>query len=263
MLLSEIVKILDEALKIEIAYEWDNVGLLVGDKEKNINKIMLALEITKETIDEAKKNSIDLIISHHPLIFKALKTITTDHEKSKYIIDAIKNDIAIYSSHTNFDMISDGLNDYVANLLELEDVKSLVYETSQEFGIGRIGKLRSEMNINEFSSYVIKKLNLSDIKVVRGSDESIKKVAVVNGSGIEYWKEAKALGCDIYVTGDVKYHEAQDIKETGMSIIDAGHYGTEKHFNVAMKNFLKDILSEDIEIYTSTSMEDPFLAIQA
>lgn len=263
MLLSEVVKILDEALKIEIAYEWDNVGLLVGNKEKNIKKIMLTLEITKETIDEAKKNSIDLIISHHPLIFKALKTITTDHEKSKYIIDAIKNDIAIYSSHTNFDMLSGGLNDYVADLLELEDTTALVYETSKEFGIGRIGKLKSEMDINRFSRYVIKKLNLSDIRVVIGSDKNIEKVAVVNGSGIEYWKEAKASGCDIYITGDVKYHEAQDIKETGMNIIDAGHYGTEKYFNVAMKNFLKDILSKDIEIYTSTSMEDPFLAIQA
>ncbi|MBP2026382.1 dinuclear metal center YbgI/SA1388 family protein [Acetoanaerobium pronyense] len=263
MLLSEIVKILDEALKIEIAYEWDNVGLLVGDKEKNIKKIMLTLEITKETIDEAKKNSIDLIISHHPLIFKALKTITTDHEKSKYIIDAIKNDIAIYSSHTNFDMLSGGLNDYVADLLELEDTTALVYETSQEFGIGRIGKLKTKMDINEFSKYVIKKLNLSDVKIVRGSDKNIEKVGVVNGAGIEYWKEAKALGCDIYITGDVKYHEAQDIKEAGMSIIDAGHFGTEKHFNVAMKNFLRNILSKDIEIYNSTSMEDPFLAIQA
>lgn len=263
MLLSEIVKILDKVLKVEIAYEWDNVGLLVGDKEKSIEKIMLTLEVTKETIDEAKKNSIDLIISHHPLIFKALKTITTDDEKSKCIIDAIKNDIAIYSSHTNFDMLKGGLNDYVADLLELEDTTALAYETSQDFGIGRIGKLKSRMNISEFSNFVIKKLNLSDIKLVIGMDKTIEKVAVVNGSGIEYWKEAKELGCDIFITGDVKYHEAQDIKEAGMNIIDAGHFGTEKHFNVVMKKILKNTLSKDIEIYTSTSMEDPFLVIQA
>lgn len=263
MLLSEIVNTLDEALKPEIAYEWDNVGLLVGDLNLNISKIMVVLELNKKTFEEAKEKSIDLIITHHPIIFKPLKKITSRDEKSEIIMDCIKNNIGIYTAHTNFDMIENGLNDYIANLLELQNQKILSYETSLEYGIGRVGSLNNDMTIEEFSNYVMEKLKLSDIRAVYGGGKIIKKVAVVNGSGIDYINNAKKSDFDVYITGDVKYHEAHDIKERGMNVIDAGHYGTEKHFNEAITNFLKDKLPSEIEFSKSNSMEDPFLVIKS
>lgn len=261
MVLKELVNELDRLLRVDLAYDWDNVGLMVGRHDKEIRRILLTLEVSPKVIEEALVHKADLILSHHPFLFRGITSITTADDKGAQIYLAIKNDLAIYSSHTNYDIIERGLNDAVAGLLELDEVQPLTEQDSEDRGIGRIGKLSRAMTIKEFADHVIKKLSLSDVKMVRGNDRPIRQVAVVTGAGVDYLPQAMKKGADVLLTGDVKYHQAQDALLAGHNIIDAGHYGTEIVFNSAIKAFLDKHFEDAFSYIESKELEDPFMLI--
>ena len=167
----------------------------------------------------------------------------------------------IYSGRTNFDIIEGGLNDYISNLLSLNNIKKLAYENSDIDAIGRYGELKEEMSVEEFIMFVKTKLNLSDLRIVDGGNTKIRKVGIVTGSGIEYASNAFEAGCDAYLTGDIKYHDAQDWLGRGMNIFDVGHYGSEIHFKENMLRILRDKLGEEVDFVVSDALKDPFRAV--
>lgn len=247
---------LDKILKVEMAYDWDNVGLLIGDMESEIKSITLSLELSEDVINDAVKNGSNLIITHHPLIFSPFKQITSNDIKQKLAMELIKNGIALYAAHTNFDRLKDGLNDYVIRLLEVENVEDFYLEDDGYY-IGKVASLKNEMQMADFVRFVSQKLQVNDIRLVSQQYKTISRVALVTGSGASYIEEANKVA-DLLITGDIKYHDAQDAYQRGDTALDAGHFGTEKFFPSAMEIVLNNSLDTDIPIYKSMGLSNPF-----
>ena len=257
VLLSEVIKEMESFAPISLKEDFDNVGLMVGDKNNQIKKVLLALDCTMDVIDEAKDKNIDLIITHHPLIFRKPSNITTDTLQGKKIMELIKNNISLYSSHTNLDSAYKGINYTIAKLIGLENSSLLsVNKNDNTAGIGRIGDLDKEYTLEEYVRKVMTVLNVKSARVVNGNSK-VKKVAVINGSGQDFIGKAISLGADTIITGDTTYHFASDYKEMGINIIDIGHFSSEwLPFLEVMKN-IKDKFS-DIEFIESEKSEDPY-----
>jgi len=252
----KIISIMEEIAPLDLCEEWDNSGFLIGNFDSEINKIMVVLDVNEEVIEEAIEKNVDLIISHHPFIFSPIYKIVDHDYKGKLIRKLIKNDINVYSAHTNLDRVDRGLNDYISNLLELEDVRPME--------IGRTGQLKDSISAKEFLLKLKKIFNINDLKFSGNIDKSVKTVGICSGSGSDYINLSKEQGCDIFITGDIKYHEAQKAEELAMIIVDIGHFETE---NIYMERLLNILISRcqeknyDVRIILSETCKSPFLFI--
>ncbi len=242
--LKDIIDIIEDKVPSSLKEEWDNVGLIIGDKETEIKKVILALDCTESVVSEAIDKKADLIITHHPLIFEGIKNIDFKTSLGNKIKLLIKNDINLVSLHTNFDKITGGTSDTVAKTLGLCDIKNL---TDDEFSLGKVGNINS-MSLEEFCLTVKDKLNLKSLKYIGDNKKTINKVAVVSGSGADFLFDAIKKGADCLVTSEVKHHIAIDAMENDIAVIDAGHFETE---NVAMKTFVHILKDLPIEIIMS------------
>ncbi len=221
-----VVKVLDELARLSLALAWDNVGLLAGREDKEVKVMLMALDFSAEVLEQAIRAKADLIVTHHPAIFKPLKTLTADNWKTELLLRAIEHGIAVYSAHTNLDLALGGVNDVLADCLGLKNVEDLEGEDSSVTGIGRIGLSEKPMDLYQFAAQVKKDLGLDHV-LIASAGKMVKKVAVCGGSGMDFVDAVIFSGADTFVTGDVKYHEAQDAVGKGLNIIDAGHQGTE------------------------------------
>ncbi len=240
-----------------LAEEWDNPGLLVGDPHQAVNKILICLDLSEEMIQEAIDIKAQMIVTHHPMIFKPVKSIRTDLPLGRKISSLIKNDIACFAAHTNLDSAEGGVNDVLAHKLGLVDIKPF----DEELSLGRIGQLQRDMSFKEFAFHVKKLLKADHIRLINAGDFLIKKVGICGGAGSEFIAKAKFLGADAFVTGDVKYHEAQAAIENKIHVVDAGHFATEFPIVHALAEKLKDDFKKlkiDVEIVEDTSSKDCF-----
>ena len=362
MKLKSLIKTIEAKYPTNLAYDWDNVGLLVGDIEEEISKVLVCLEANEAIVEEAINNNVNLIVTHHPFIFGKMKKITTSDFKGKLIHKLIKNNIAVYSMHTNFDIAFDGLNDYFMEVMgfenskvlditnreilykivvfvpkthemdvrkalgnsgaghignysnctfnadgvgtfmplqgtnpfigetnKIEEVQEVRIETivpqrilggvinsmlkahpyeevaydlyklenkGNEVGLGRVSKLETPISLKELSAKIKEKLNVDTLRVVGDLSTTINKVAVVTGSGADLAKKAQKSGADVLITGDIKYHEAQDAVDAGMCLIDCNHFESEDIFKDVMKRFLDQI--EELEVIKSEIDINPF-----
>ena len=365
--LAQVSSLINKLAPKGLAADWDNVGLQVGSYKQEVEKILVALDVNEEVMSEAIENDVDLILSHHPFIFSDLSAIKFDTAVGVLIQKAVKNDIAIYSAHTNYDIAPEGLNDFLADKLgvkdttplqvtEVQTLKKLVvfvpedalekvreglgeagagyigdysytsfyqsgtgsfkplagsnpyqgekeelnqvteyrletiveeeiltkvidrlkevhpYEEvaydiypvenrGTEFGLGRIGYLETEVNLSDYIELLKSELNLDRVEFVGNLTAEISKVALCSGSGADFIKTASAQGADLYITGDVKYHEAQLAEELDLNLIDAGHYGTEKIMRAGMTDYLAEKVTTDkldLEIIKSKINTNPF-----
>ena len=233
---SEILSYITEVAPIHWQESYDNSGLLVGDANALVDKVLLALDLTEKVIDEAIENSFHLVISHHPLIFKGLKNILVDDTTGRIITKAIKHDISIAAMHTNIDNSFYGVNRVLAEQLGLKDLQIL--RSSQlsaisdqqleiQVGSGMLGMLEAEISENDFLKFVKEKLNVGAIRHSEFLNKPIRKVAICGGSGAFLIDDAKRCGADVYVTADLKYHDFFDA-DNEILIVDAGHFETEQ-----------------------------------
>lgn len=365
MKLNDLIKKIENKYPLNLAYDWDNVGLLVGDFDSEIKKVLVSLEANEKVIEEAIEKKVDLIVTHHPFIFRKINKINTKDLKGRLIHKLIKNDIALYSMHTNFDIAFDGLNDYFMEVMgfenckildvtnsetlyklavyvpmtheiivrealgesgagyignysnctfnslgigtfrpednsnpfigeigKIEEVKEVKIETivprsllqktiakmikahpyeevaydvyklenkGKSVGLGRYATLGKEADLQSLCEKIKLKLNMNHIRVVGALNTKIKKVAVVTGAGSDMVGLAKSKNCDVIITGDVKYHEAQDALDMNMCIVDCGHFDAENIFKDVMKRFLDTI--ESVEIIRSEVNLNPFKII--
>lgn len=227
MKVKDILEIIDDFAPFSLAYEWDNVGLLCGSQNAEVTGICVCLDASKEAIKTAIENGCNLIITHHPFIYRKIGDIDYNSYFGQMLNMMIKNDISLISAHTNIDKAENGINQKLAKVLSLSDIKVLEEEKGyQNAGMGRYGKIEKEMSFEEFALFVKERLN-TPLRATGSLDKKIKTVAVGGGSCIEEADIAIEKGCDVFVTGDVKYHEALDNMRDGLCIIDAGHYATE------------------------------------
>ncbi|MGM0507948.1 MAG: Nif3-like dinuclear metal center hexameric protein [Fusobacteriota bacterium] len=251
VIVNDIIKKLEKKFPRYLKEDWDNVGLLVGENNLEIKKMQISLDLNKKVIQNAIDKKIDMIITHHPFIFKGIKTVTNQTRIGKNIIKLIKNNIAVYTLHTNLDSAKDGLNDYIVEKLGVKESESLIQnevdENSLYGGIGRIYNLETGMKITEYAKKIKKNLKIKNIRVIMDEDKKIKKIGLINGSGMSYVNNMKKAGVDLFITGDIKYHEAFDSLEAGLPLIDIGHYESEVFFSEIIKREISE--DEDIEIF--------------
>lgn len=240
----EIIKKIRNIAPEEICCSWDNVGVMVGNIKSEVKKVLIALDCTDSVIDEAIEENADMIITHHPFIFKPLKSLDYNLPISEKVAKLIKNDIIVYSAHTNLDIADFGTNYTLANLLELENTKGLIPMGENNF-MGRVGNLKEELTFGSLIKFVKDKLGAEKVAVNGDMDTKINKVGLCTGAGAdyEYMKTAKDMGCQAYITGDVGYHDAQTAEDIGICLIDATHYLTE----VIVVSTIYDILSEEFK----------------
>ena len=230
MTAEKIIQILEKKVPLYLAESWDNPGLVIGKRNKEIRKVLIALDVTDDVAKEAAEKKADMIITHHPMIFGSIKKINDDTSLGRRIMFLIENDINHYAMHTNLDTAFGGTNDVLAELIGLKDVEPLAVNTEQDGipnGLGRIGELEEESTLGEFSKLLKEKLKLDRIRIVGSESQKVKRVGLCTGSGIEFMNEAAAKNCDTYITADVKFHEAQKAVEQGINLIDATHYASE------------------------------------
>lgn len=237
MKLQKIIDILESIAPVQDAYEWDNVGLMIGLVDQEISKILISLDFDENAVNCAIEHGADLIITHHPAIFKPIKRIT-----DKNIIRTIKNDIAVYSAHTNLDVAVGGVNYVLADALE-------VYNCSQ-YGILRVGYIDS-MTFGEVIDKVKRSLDVSALRIVGSIDKPIRKVAVIGGAGGDFVSYACDLGCDLIITGECKYDQAQNAYNQGIALIAAGHFETENPVVHKLADTLRRRI--DVDIIEATS----------
>lgn len=361
--ISDIARYMEELAPVNIAEDYDNVGLLIGDRGSKVNRILVCLDVSSKVVDEAVEKNVDLIVSHHPVIFKGLKRINEDDTKGSIIYKLIKNNIGVYSAHTNLDVAFGGVNNYLSSLLGLTEISNLTgykseklykvvvfvpvdsvdpvrdsmsragagwignysdcsfmakgigtfvplegtnpyigtrgklekvdeyrletvvskdnlqkvveamkhahpYEevaydvypleiNGKEYGMGNVGVLDKPKTLEDFIALIKERLNIKTVRLIGSIDKEIKKVAVFCGSFDNKVAWAAKLQADVLVTGDVKYHDAMDMAEMGMCVIDAGHFNTERIIVPRLVQLLSNRFS-DMEVMGNDVEEDPF-----
>ncbi|KXG75896.1 Nif3-like dinuclear metal center hexameric protein [Thermotalea metallivorans] len=363
----KIINFIENFAPSPLAERWDNVGLQIGDRDKAIHRVMVCLEVTDAVIDEAVSKNIDMIITHHPLIFKPVKSIRWDDPIGRMIQRLIRQDIVLYCVHTNLDVADGGTNDAIALALNMEEIKPLTNTYKEKFfklavfvpeshveavreamcsagaghignyshctfqtlgigtfqplegsnpfigtrntleriseykletivshkmlhptiekmlkahpyeevaydvfalenevdarGMGRIGVLREPVKLSIFCEKIKSKLELQTIRIAGDANRFVRKIALCTGSGSEFIYDAYQAGCDCYITGDVKYHDAQYALQLGIAVIDAGHFETENFACKMIAQYLGEMARQqkyDIEIMESTAYINPF-----
>ncbi len=219
---NDIIQLLEEMAPPDLAEEWDNVGLMLGRRTRPVRRLLLALDMTQETVQQAISKKADVLITHHPAIFHKLGQVTDASWQQELLLQLAENGIAVYSAHTNLDCVANGVNSVLAKRLRLLDTDALDVSN----GLGRIGSVQQPQGLQEFASFVKKALR-ADYVTVGDAHRQVRRVAVCGGAGADLISLALAQGADTLVTGDVKYHEAQQAVFSGLNIIDAGHQPTE------------------------------------
>ena len=204
-----------------LAAEWDNVGLLAGSADREVRSVLVALDITEPVVEEAERMGADLIVSHHPVIFHPVKSITDRDPSGRLLIRLVRSGTGAVCMHTNLDAAQGGVNDALASALGLQDAAP-----AAEGGIARIGTLPETMALPGFLARVRNALRPNGIRYVDGG-RPIRKVAAGGGACGDFLWEAAALGCDAFVTADLKYNHFLDAGVLGLTVIDAGHFPTE------------------------------------
>lgn len=258
---SEIIQLLEVHSPVEFSSSWDNVGLLVGDKHKDVKKILIALDATDEVIEEAIFRKVDMLLTHHPLIFQGMKRIVMEDFIGRRIIRLIKNEISYYAMHTNFDI--KGMADLAAEYLELpkKNILEVTYQGEKgEEGFGRVGYLLGEISLEECCQLVKEKFHLDSVKVFGNLEQKVRKIAISPGSGKSMVTMAIEQEVEVLITGDIDHHDGIDAVARGLAIIDAGHYGIEHIFIPYMKEYLEKKLQNQVEV-ACVKIQNPFQII--
>lgn len=365
-----LIRYLEDLAPKRLAFDWDNVGLQLGNPQARVNKVMVSLDVDEHVLGEAIAVGADFIVTHHPFIFRPLLALRTDLPLGKLIERAMVEKLSIYAAHTNLDVAAGGVNDALAEKLQLSDVQVLrpsgseslekimvfvpagqvdsvrdamaaagagwignyshctfqtsgtgtfmpredtnpyigqqgklarvnevrleiiypahlrngvvlamskahpyekvaydIYSLANEGkpqGLGRVGRLKDPITLENFCTFVKEKLMVSSLRVSGDLKRTIKKVAVCGGAGGDLIHTASFAGADVLVTGDLKYHEAQDANALGLAVIDAGHDATERVIVPALCTYLRNKLTVDgydVDVLVSVSESAPWQAI--
>ena len=251
--------LLQKKAPFEIQMDFDNAGFLVGHGECSVDRVLVALDITEEVIEEAVSLNAQLIVAHHPVIWGGAKSITDQSLTGRKLLRLVENGIAVICAHTNLDAAEGGVNDALAHKLGLTDIAMLHQEgkdnLGRPYGIGRIGTT-SDQPLRDFALWVKNALGANGVRFV-DSGKNVHKVAVGGGSCSSMLKDAIAQGCDTFVTADVKYDGFLEAKAFGINLIDAGHYPTENVICPVLRRWITEAYS-DVDAVVSKCHKEVF-----
>ena len=254
MKVTEWTERLERLAPVSCGCQWDNPGLLAGRGEKEVAKILIALDATDEVVNMAVENRVDLLLTHHPLIFKAMKKINDQDFIGRRLIKLIQADISYYAMHTNFDAAPGCMADLAAEKLGL--LKTVPLEVMGEadgaaYGIGKVGNLAKELTLKQLADKVKEGFGLSSVMVYgyRQTDKPVRRIAVCPGSGKGMTEAAIEAGAQVLVTGDMGHHDGIDGAANGLAVMDAGHYGLEHMFVDFMEAYCAEHIDGSVEIW--------------
>lgn len=263
----EIGEIMDEIAPQDWAEEWDNVGLLLGNNQSQVKKLMVVLDVSPQVVEEAIKRKVDMIIAHHPLIFSPIKRVIQDDIEGQLISTLIYHRIAVYCAHTNLDMAPGGIDDSLAKILGLKEVETLYPQeqgSSNKLSFGRWGILGSPIKAGEFAKFVKIKLKTPNLNFIGDRKRDIKTIALCSGSGSDFMKQAQKVGADLFITGEIKYHDALTAHWLGIDLLTVGHFysempGIEELIGRLQKTL--DSLQYKVDVLQSETQKSPFSEI--
>ena len=230
LILAEICDFLDAYAPPQLAAEWDNVGLLVGDRQQRAVRAMTCLTITPAVASEAIRERADLIVTHHPLPFRPLKRLIAAEPTGRILLDLIRAGIAIHSPHTAFDSAATGINQQLAEGLGLVEIAPLVALPSLggSLGTGRYGRLTQPQTLGQIAARLKQFLKIAGLHMVGQPQQPIERVAVGCGSAGEFLGDAIRIGCQLLVTGETRLHTCYDAEARGVALLLCGHYSSER-----------------------------------
>lgn len=260
MLASHVIERYEAFCPPHFSMEGDVVGLQIGTLNKDIKRVMVALDVREQTVQEVIEKKVDLLLVKHAPIFRPIKDLVTDRPQAKIYEDLLKHDVAVYVSHTNIDVVEGGLNDWLSQLLGLE-VEGYLHETAEGRGIGRIGRIASQ-TFDQLALKVKEVFGLDALRLISYGEHApvIERLAICGGSGDSFYKDALAKGAQVYITGDIYYHTAQDMLSEGLLALDPGHY-IEVLFVEKIAELLEEWKKEEgweLEILASQASTNPF-----
>ena len=255
--LKDILDLLEKIAPSTTAEDWDNPGLQVGRLSQEIRKILVSLDPTFEAAQEASKRNAQLLLTHHPLIFKPISHLDWEIYPGNVIFEAFENGISIVALHTNLDVAPGGINDMLADLFQLNDVEVLQPRDNfktRDAGLGRIGTLSEPVRLSILVEKVKTLLGAQELRFVGDENRLIRQVAVIGGSGGGMVSIASKKGADLLITGDIRHHDALEAGHHGLALVDGGHFCTEKASLTLFSKRFRDTLNEtgwnvQVEIY--------------
>lgn len=240
--LQQILDILLQITPDYLAEDWDNVGLLVGDPSQPVQRVLLALDPTSALVDAAVQGRYDLLLTHHPIIFRPLKALRTDAPIGRFLAKATRHQIGVIACHTNFDSVPDGVSDHLACLLGLEQRRPLVPSRSgcpERCGLGRIGSYEQALGAEAFLERLQQALDAPWLLEAGPRPAQVRTVAVCGGSCSDVAEVAKQQGADVFLTAEIKHSVARWAEEAGIWLVDGGHFATENPAMSALRDSLR------------------------
>jgi dinuclear metal center YbgI/SA1388 family protein len=250
-----IAAFLEELAPLRLAEEWDNVGLLVGNHSQNVTKLMTCLTVTPASAGEAIESRAELIVTHHPLPFLALKRLTDDTTVGRLLLDLIAAHVAVYSLHTAFDSARAGVNERLATGIELHDITPLIPHPDGQ-GTGRWGRVAEGTTLGQLAHRLKRFLAIERLQMVGRPDKPVGTVAIGCGAADELLDAARQNGCDAVVLGEARFHTCLEAEATGIGLLLPGHFASERFAVVRLAEVLGQRFS-DIEVWPSRREIDP------
>ncbi len=256
----EIYTFLDKKAPFSYQMSFDNSGFLVGRGEAEVRRLMVALDITEEVVAEALEQGCQLVVSHHPIIFHPARAITDTDPTGRVLLALTENHVAAICAHTNLDAVAGGVNDALAQKLGLQNIALLHEDGRAEdgtpYGVGRVGEVQGFSDARSFAAFVRESLNAQGLRL-EDAGRPVRRVAVGGGACGDMLSDAVALGCDTFVTADVKYNVFLDARAMGVNLIDAGHFSTEDVVCPVLADWLKTGFPQ-LEIFRSNRHKEVF-----
>lgn len=257
-----LIKKIEEYAPRELAWERDPIGLQLGDPQQEITRVMTTLDVRPEVVQEAIEKNVDFIFAHHPMIFRPAKNLDLSNPQNQMYADLLKHDIVVYAAHTNLDAAQGGMNDWLDEVLGIQNTKPLVPNADGVTGLGRIGELTTPQTVRDYATFVRDTFHVQHVRVIANDlDRQIQRIAVLGGDGGSEFPAAQAAGADAYVTADFYYHTAHDVLAQDFVVIDPDH-----HMEAIAKNYLVKLVKEWqeeynwnlIEVIASSVNTDPY-----
>jgi len=262
---ADIIEVMESIAPRELAESWDNVGLQVGHRDWPVSVVQVALDPAPGVVAAACTKNVDFLITHHPLIFRPLTSVDIDTPLGSIIRLAVTHRMAIFSAHTNLDAVAEGLNDILAAKLRLRNLVVMPTETaSPPHGIGRVGELRQPAALSVLASEIRDLLGGHTVKYSGRSDLTVRRAAISTGSGGSLMDAFLSTGADVFITGDLGYHDARTAEWAGVGLIDIGHFASEHLMVDALTDRLKNIFTlkgMGVKVTACDLEKEPFVVV--
>ena len=227
--LADVITFMEEVAPPRLSEDWDNVGLLVGDRAQSTDSIMTCLTLTPDVAEEAVAERAGVIVSHHPVLFRAVQKLTSESHEGSVLLRLIQQGTAIYSPHTSWDSAPAGINQQLAESLQLNEIRPLrALENEETQGSGRWGSLAETTTLGEFVQVVKQSLKIDNIQFVGDPGLKVSRVALACGAAAEFLEDARKSGCEALLTGEARFHDCLAARSHQMGMILPGHYMTER-----------------------------------